>query len=135
MAEIIKESRVNKENNNSKISSFIGMLFSFNTGLKLHHWNITGGMSYARHIALDQALEDLLDIIDRIVETSIAKLGSLNLVVPETNNPVDIIAYCEGMYRYIDSQRLIFEEIFEQAIIDDYQEAIQQLLYRLKRLQ
>lgn len=29
----------------------------------------------------------------------------------------------------------MFEEDFSTAILDDYQEAIQQLLYRLKRLQ
>ena len=52
---------------NVAIADFIGRLFSFNSSLKLHHWHVTGKASYSQHIALDQAIEDLLDVID-IVE-------------------------------------------------------------------
>lgn len=120
---------------NAEIGTFLGKTFSFNSSLKLHHWHITGKGSYAQHIALDQALEDLLDITDRLVETSYATKGDLNIVIPETKNPTDLIKATEDFFKYTESQRELFAEAFTQAIIDDYQEALQQLLYRLKRLQ
>lgn len=120
---------------NAEIATFIGKIFSFNSSLKLYHWHVTGKGSYAQHIALDQALEDLLDVTDRLAETSYAVKGDLNIVIPETKSPGDIIKCAEDFFHYTDSQRELFAEAFTQAIIDDYQEAIQQLLYRLKRLQ
>jgi DNA-binding ferritin-like protein len=120
---------------NAEIATFIGKMFSFNSSLKLHHWHITGKASYAQHIALDQAIEDLLDVTDRLVETSYALKGDLNIVIPETKNPSDIVKHAEDFFKYSETQRELFAEAFTQAIIDDYQEAIQQLLYRLKRLQ
>lgn len=120
---------------NAEIGKFLGKVFSFNSSLKLHHWHITGKGSYAQHIALDQAIEDLLDITDRLVETSYATKGDLDIVIPETKNPGDLVKSAEDFFKYTESQRELFAEAFTQAIIDDYQEAIQQLLYRLKRLQ
>ncbi|MBF0577134.1 hypothetical protein IR022_14280 [Dysgonomonas sp. GY617] len=120
---------------NTEIATFIGEIFSFNSSLKLHHWHITGECSYSQHIALDQALEDLLDVTDRLVETSYAIKGDLEIVIPKTKNPVDIIKHIENFFAYSESQRELFTDAFTLAIIDDYQEAIQQLLYRLKRLQ
>ncbi|MFT3993503.1 MAG: DUF5856 family protein [Dysgonomonas sp.] len=118
-----------------EIADFLGKVFAFNSSLKLHHWHVTGKGSYAQHIALDQAIADLLDVTDRLVETSYALKGDLNIVIPETKNPTDIIKHAEDFFAYSESQRELFAEAFTQAIIDDYQEAIQQLLYRLKRLQ
>jgi len=120
---------------NEKIGNFIGRMYSFNNSLKLHHWHVTGKASYAQHIALDQAIEDLLDITDRLVETSYAVKGDIDIVIPETKNPTNIVKHAEDFFNYSETQRELFAEAFTQAIIDDYQEAIQQLLYRLKRLQ
>lgn len=120
---------------NADIAKFVGKMFSFNNSLKLYHWHVTGKGSYAQHIALDQALGDLLDVTDRLVETSYAVKGDLDIVIPETANPADIVKHAEEFFKYTESQRELFAEAFTQAIIDDYQEAIQQLLYRLKRLQ
>lgn len=118
-----------------KIGQFVGKLVSFNTSLKLHHWHITGRASYAQHIALDQAIEDLLDVTDRLVETTYAVNGDIEIVVPETKNPSNIVKAAQDCYDYAQKGRELFSEDFTAAIIDDYQEAIQQLLYRLKRLQ
>jgi len=120
---------------NAEIATFIGKIFSFNSSLKLHHWHITGKGSYSQHIALDQAIGDLLDVTDRLVETSYAVKGDLEIVIPETKNPSDIVKHAEDFFNYSETQRELFAEAFTQAIIDDLQETIQQLLYRLKRLQ
>jgi DNA-binding ferritin-like protein len=121
--------------NTDKVGQFFGRVFAFNSSLKLYHWHISGKGSYAQHTALDQALEDVLDDIDRFVETSYAMLGDINIVIPETKTPSDIVKHCEGFYDYLQDSRDLLPEDFSQAIFDDYQETVQQLLYRLKRLQ
>lgn len=117
-----------------EIGEFFGKMYAYNNSLKLYHWHVTGKGSYAEHMALDQALEDLADVLDRIVETSYALYGDIKVVIPETPVPGNIVEHSEKFYKYVDYQRELFKENFTAAILDDYQEAIQQLLYRLKRL-
>lgn len=120
---------------NNEIAIFIGNLFLFNNSLKLYHWHVTGTGSYSQHMSTDQAIKSLLDITDRIAETSYATFGDLDIDIPLTITPTDIIRHCEEFYSTVEAGRELFSEIFVQSIIDEYQEAIQQLLYRLKRLQ
>lgn len=124
-----------KKINAEEVSILLGKIFSFNNSLKLHHWSITGVGSYAKHIALDQALEPLVDILDRLVETTIAMESRINISIPETKNPSDIVKHIEDFAAYVHSSRDLFTHIFSEAIIDSYQETLWQLLYRLKRLQ
>lgn len=119
----------------NEVGAFLGKVYSFNNSLKLFHWHVTGVSSYAKHIALDQALEDLLDTTDRLVETTYAMAGDINIVIPETKAPADIVKHAADFYSVVEAAREYFTEAFTQAIIDDYVEAIQQLLYRLRRLQ
>lgn len=118
-----------------EVGAFLGKIVSFNNSLKLHHWHVTGTGSYAKHIALDQAIEDLTEATDRLVETTYAMAGDITIVVPETQNPGDIVKHATEFYIVVDEARGYFAESFTQAIIDDYHEALQQMLYRLKRLQ
>ena len=119
----------------TKIAELLGNMYSHNTSLKLFHWWITGTGSYAEHIAIDQALESLPDIQDRLTETSMALYGDLKITVPEATLPENLVAHCEAFYNYVEEGRKLFSEDFSDSIIDDWQEAKQQLLYRLRRLQ
>lgn len=134
----VKKSEHKKESgqvSNQAIGTFIGELFSFNSSLKLFHWSVTGPGSYARHMALDEAIDSVLDVIDRITETTYALVGDLKITIPETKNPSDIVKHVSDFYQYVEKHRDLFPEDFSQSILDDYQEALQQLLYRLERLQ
>jgi DNA-binding ferritin-like protein len=124
-----------KENKN-EVAAFLGELISFRNSLKLIHWSITGRGSYEVHLSLDQAIDSLNEITDRLVETTFALKGTLEIVIPETNRPKDFIKHIEGFYKSVeDSREQLFPESFSQSIIDDGQETIQQLLFRLKRLE
>jgi hypothetical protein len=133
--ETIKKPAAKQSVEKQEVSVFFGKIFSFNSSLKLIHWHVTGKGSYAAHLSLDQAIETLLDVTDRIVETSYAVLGDLDIVIPETKRPDDFVGHIEAFYEYIEHQRKLFSEVFVQSILDEYQEGIQQLLFRLKRLQ
>lgn len=123
------------QSSNKEIATFIGEMFAFNSSLKLYHWSVTGTGSYAKHMALDEAIDSLLDVIDRITETTYALVGELHISIPETKTPGDISKHASEFYHYVEKHRDLFPEAFSQSIIDDYQEAIQQLIYRLVRLQ
>ena len=124
-----------KENKN-EVAAFLGEMISFRSSLKLIHWSVTGRGSYEVHISLDQAIDSLVEITDRLVETTFALKGTLEIVVPETMRPKDYIKHIEGFYKRVeDTREQLFPESFSQSIIDDGQEAIQQLLFRLKRLE
>lgn len=120
---------------NAETATFLGLLFSYNNSLKLYHWHVTGVSSYAKHIALDQAITNLLDATERLVETSYALRGDLDIIIPVTTRTDNIVKCTEEFYKTVESNRKLFPELFTQSIIDDYQETIQQLLYRLRRLQ
>jgi DNA-binding ferritin-like protein len=125
----------NKETK-SEVASFLGDLISFRISLKLIHWSITGKGSYEAHISLDQAIESLTDITDRLVETTFALDGTLEIVIPKTERPNNHIKHIDAFYKHVEDKRKdLFPESFSQSIIDDAQEAIQQLLFRLKRLE
>ncbi|MBV8253544.1 MAG: hypothetical protein JO154_13135 [Chitinophaga sp.] len=124
-----------KKSTEVSVGEFLGIMFSFNSSLKLLHWDVQGKGSYAAHISLDQAIHDMLKITDRLVETTIAAQGEMEISIPETRRPKDMIPYIEGFYTVVDAKRDLFHDQFSQSIIDDYQEAIKQLLFRLKRLQ
>lgn len=122
------------QKSNAQVAEFLGKLFSFNNSLKLYHWHVTGPASYAQHIALDQAIESLSETLDGLVETSYALLGDLEIAIPETKRPNDIVQYATDFYQYVENQRSLFTESFSEGLIDNYQEGIQQLLYRVIRL-
>src|ERR1700733_12644804 len=133
--ETIKKPAAKQGVEKEEVSVFFGKIFSFNNSLKLIHWHVTGKGSYAAHLSLDQAIDTLLEATDRLVETGYAILGDLDIVIPETKRPDDYVGHIEAYYEYIEHQRRLFPEAFAQSILDDYQEGIQQLLFRLKRLQ
>ncbi|MGM5631082.1 DUF5856 family protein [Apibacter raozihei] len=120
---------------NKKLGKFFGEIFSYNSSLKLYHWHVTGKGSYATHMALDEAIDTVLDTIDRLVETAYAQYGTIDITIKETPNPKDIVKHCENFYMLLQDGRDLFPDDYAQSIFDDYQEAVQQLLYRLKRLQ
>jgi DNA-binding ferritin-like protein len=124
----------NDETLSPKAAAFLGSLIAFRQSLKLTHWSITGPGSYEAHLSLDQAIDTFTEVTDRLVETTYAVLGTLYITIPQTTKPANYIQHIESFYESIEKDRGIFTESFSQSIIDDFQEGIKQLLYRLKRL-
>ena len=129
-----KSEQATMQSSNKEIAMFVGQLFAFNNSLKLFHWSVTGAGSYAKHMSLDEAIGSLTDVLDRVTETTISLVGNLQITIPETKTPVDIVKHATDFYQYVEKHRDLFPEAFSQSVLDDYQEAIQQLVYRLVRL-
>ncbi|MCD8172973.1 MAG: DUF5856 family protein [Alistipes sp.] len=120
---------------NPEIGKLFGQLYSFNESLKLHHWQDTGEGSYARHMATDQALESVRDLLDRLVETAYSVYGEIEITIPETRAPACLKEAVCNAYKLIEDTKPLLSESFLQSILDEYQEALHQLNYRVTRLQ
>lgn len=129
------KSTYNDVEKSKKLGKFFGEIFSYNSSLKLYHWHVTGKGSYAAHLSLDEAIASVLGVIDRLVETSFAQFGTIDITIKETPTPTDIVKHCENFYMLLQDGRELFTDDYALSIFDDYQEAVQQLLFRLKRLQ
>ena len=128
------KSSLKSDPKNKSVEEFFGRVVSFNNSLKLYHWTVSGPGSYAKHLALDEALGSLTDSTDKIVEVSYSLLGDLHIEIPSTKTPEDIVEHVSSFYYYLETSRELFAEAFIQAIFDDFQEALQSLLYKLRRL-
>lgn len=58
----------------------------------------------------------------------------VTIVIPETKLPKDIIKHVTGCYQSIRKERVLYAESLTESLLDDYEQTLVQLLYRLKRL-
>ncbi|MCD7968853.1 MAG: hypothetical protein LUF87_00665 [Alistipes sp.] len=124
-----------KTNANPMMGKFFGQLYSFNESLKLFHWNDTGAGSYARHMATDEAIGTLRDLLDKLVEVTYSACGEVEIVIPETSVPPCLKEAIKSACALIEDNRSLFTESFIDSILDEYKEALHQLNYRITRLQ
>ena len=118
----------------NRIGEYIGECRSVMEGVKLYHWDVTGTASYAQHIAVDQFIEQMNASVDSLAETSIALYGDINITVPKTDKPTNIIDYFNKFRISTKNIRNVLVENVQIAIVDTIDEATLQVLYRLKRL-
>ena len=86
------------------------------------------------NIALDQFIEQMNASVDSLAETSIALYGDINITVPKTDKPTNIIDYFNKFRISTKNIRNVLVENVQIAIVDTIDEATLQVLYRLKRL-
>ena len=119
----------------NRIGEYIGECRSVMEGAKLYHWDVTLGTAYyAQHIALDQFIEQMNAPVDSLAETSIALYGDINITIPKTDKPTNIVDYINKFRISTKNIRNILIENVQIAIVDTIDEAALQVLYRLKRL-
>jgi len=123
------------EGHEKTISFLINKIYSYKVKLKFAHWNATGQGSYAKHMAIDEAHDHIAKLLDKLVETTIGNGETIEFCMPETHEAPSIIEASEWMYYKIDYCRELFTESYSQAILDEIQECIKHLNYKLTRLQ
>ncbi|CAB5214171.1 hypothetical protein UFOVP185_27 [uncultured Caudovirales phage] len=90
---------------------------------------------YSEHVALGGYYDDVLDIIDRLVETYSALSGDLTGYVSapyrDYKDKEETLTYFKTLYSYVQKNRSCFTESFQQNIIDELSELIAQTIFRL----
>lgn len=85
----------------------------------------------ATHKALEAFYEEVVDLADGFIETSLVWYPVDDICVEEScciDNPVD---YFKNLYATIDKLRVQYKESFLQNQIDEMQTLISQTIYRL----
>ena len=90
---------------------------------------------YSEHIALGDYYDDVLDLIDRLVETYTALYGDItgykSAPYKDYTSKEDTLAYFKSLYAFIQKNRSCFEDSFLQNIIDELSELVAQTIFRL----
>jgi len=111
----------------SKYGEFIGKLFHSRNVAHLVHLNVT---SFAKHKALNEYYDEILDLLDTLTETSFGSIGRQEIIIPESKVE-DINVHLSSLRDYIESNRLIFKGTHLQNIIDEIVALIDHTVYLL----
>jgi hypothetical protein len=121
------------------IEQLVSKVFYTRNAAHLEHWKTKGVGSYARHVALGDFYDALIDNIDSIVE---AHQGYFDLIaavqpIPGPLLPKDIVEHISDECEWIDENR---EKIAKNVaaienLIDNLAGAYMSVLYKLRNLQ
>lgn len=118
-----------------KIQDFAGHLFEVRINAHIAHLQATGPGSFAKHKALDELYNGIVDLTDSYLETyqginGIVK-GYPQIKVAEITDMVYYISNKREMFR---SYRSEVKETELQQKVDDILEFLDQIIYKLKYL-
>lgn len=111
------------------VETFIGTLFQYRDKIHLEHLSTN---SYAVHVALNEAYEYLLDIIDDLVETAQSD-KILNLTIPQSSTS-DSQNSVQELLNYVQNNRYVFVESYQLNILDELVSSLNKTIYKLKHL-
>ena len=113
---------------------FFGMLFHARDYIHLAHLDITGPGSYATHKALNEFYAELIEITDELIEATQGDEGIIQITIPVTTLSESALDFLLVFKEYINKQRILFKENWQQSLLDDIQQLISKTIYKLKYL-
>lgn len=119
------------------VTKFINRLFESREQAHVYHLQSD---TFAKHIALQEYYEGILDFIDTIVETYQGQyelIGDYSMIEPNDIDKSDVIKYFQDLVEYVKKERYNYfkeEDLHIQAIIDEVISFMYQKLYKLRFL-
>lgn len=124
----------------SNVTQFFSKLFESREMAHIYHLQVNGEQgSYAKHEALGDYYEDILEIIDDTIEVYQGQYGLIDgYDVIDTNNTKskEALAYFEELAEYVKNARkcISHEDTHLHSLIDDIVCLIYKTVYKLKFL-
>ena len=92
--------------NNRSVNNIVKFMFTFQNTIKLYHWQTK---VYARHIAADNLVSKMTELIDQFVEIYIGKMGRLTTaqtleIEIKTHTDKTIINYLKQARTFLTDQ-------------------------------
>ena len=119
------------------MNEYIGTLMQSRNQTHIYHLQTT---SYAKHIALQEYYEGIIDLIDGVVEGyqgkyEIVKGYSMIGTIKDLESDEDIVEYFEKLARYCELKReKLPQDSFLTNVYDDIDTLIRSTLYKVKTL-
>ena len=112
------------------LPNIVGELFQSRDIAHIVHLS-TG--SYEKHVALNTYYEEIVDMIDRLVESYQGLYGKISIKIPQSDN-TDIIKYLTNIHTKTSAIKTDDIDGEIATIIDEILELISKTLYKLKEL-
>ena len=129
LQDFLSDEPESKEEMNSE-ASIPSLLFKARNDAHITHL-MNRDKTMATHKALEAFYEEVVDLADGFIETSLVWYPVSDICVEEScciKNPVE---YFKNLYSQIDTLRVQYKESFLQNQIDEMQTLISQTIYRL----
>lgn len=119
-----------QSNNTTTPSKFIGRVFELRDITHKEHLKTD---SYAKHKALNELYDQLIDQIDTFVESYQGKYGIVEFAIGSIN-VIDYMEYIEEFAKYTELARTVFKDDYLKNQIDEMTSVIYSTIYKLKYL-
>lgn len=120
------------------VSNFFSKLFESREMAHVYHLQVRGDEgSFARHEALGEYYEEVLEIIDDVIEVYQGQYGiveNYDIIDTSGTKSKEAVAYFEELAEYVKHARkcIVEEDTHTHSLIDDIVVLIYKTLYRLK---
>jgi hypothetical protein len=112
-------------------SELFGKLFQSRDTAHLIH---LATPSYEAHIALNSYYDDIVDLIDKLVESYQGIYGKIEIIIPESCN-TDAVPYFTQLHEFVIINKSLFNQNGNlQNTIDEITDLLASTLYKLKEL-
>jgi hypothetical protein len=121
----------------SAISKFISTLLNSRQQAHVFHWQEQGEGSEARHLALDNYYNEIIEHVDGLVESYQGRYGiirgyDLNFRLREDNDPA---FYFRALVKYVEAARQkLPQDSYIQNQVDEIVDLIETTNYKLDNL-
>jgi DNA-binding ferritin-like protein len=122
---------------NPIVAKFVSTILSSRTQAHIFHWQTQDDSSFAKHKALNEYYDEIVELIDELVEALQGKYGIITGYQSPSNfreddNPV---IYFMALSKYVDASRTLMpEDSYIQNLIDEIYQLIETTLYKLQYL-
>jgi len=111
---------------------FLATLLHSATNTHFFHWSTD---SYAKHQALAEYYDEIVDLTDQLAESYMGKYGKLTAFPSVYHQPKDPLKYMESLQNFVADARQDLPQYSElQNIIDEIADLINTTAYKLKFL-
>ena len=111
---------------------FLATMLHSATNPHFFHWSTD---SYAKHIALAEDYDGIVELTDTFAESYMGKYGKLTSFPSAYHQPKDPIRYLESLQKFVEEARQDLPQDSElQNIIDEIADLINTTTYKLKFL-
>ena len=111
---------------------FVATLLHSATNTHFFHWNTD---SYAKHIALGEYYDGIVELTDSFAEAYMGKYGKFTTFPSVYHQPKDPLKYLESLQNFVSDARQDLPQDSElQNLIDEIADLINTTTYKLKFL-
>jgi len=115
-----------------KVAVFASTMLNSATNAHFFHWSTD---SYAKHVALGDYYEGIVDLVDAYVEAAMGCLGKIEDFPNQSHQPTEPVAYLKSLQAFVREARADLPKEPELVnLLDSIADLIDSTVYKLVNL-